>query len=61
MASGSTIRPRLLMEYVPRASTRDVPDPYYTGRFDEAYDLVAQGCQALLDHIVRAEGLLAAR
>lgn len=60
MASGSTIRPRLLMEYAPNASTRDVPDPYYTGRFEEVYGLVEQGCQALLNHIIRTEGLTGA-
>jgi protein-tyrosine phosphatase len=29
----------------------EVPDPYYTGAFDETYDLVLKGCRALLDHI----------
>ncbi|SES30355.1 low molecular weight protein-tyrosine-phosphatase [Psychrobacillus sp. OK032] len=28
---------------------KDVPDPYYTGDFQETYDLVLEGCQALLD------------
>lgn len=27
---------------------KDVPDPYYTGDFQETYDLVLEGCQALL-------------
>ena len=26
----------------------DVPDPYYTGDFQETYNLVLEGCQALL-------------
>ena len=30
---------------------KDVPDPYYTGDFEETYDLVTQGCQALLEKI----------
>lgn len=30
---------------------KDVPDPYYTGDFDETYELVKEGCQALLEKI----------
>ncbi|PIC78928.1 protein tyrosine phosphatase [Sporosarcina sp. P18a] len=30
---------------------KDVPDPYYTGDFQETYDLVLEGCQALLELI----------
>ena len=30
----------------------DVPDPYFTGGFDEVYRLVDSGCQGLLEHIV---------
>ncbi|OKL36323.1 low molecular weight protein-tyrosine-phosphatase [Domibacillus mangrovi] len=33
---------------------KDVPDPYHTGDFQETYDLVTDGCQALLEKI-RAE------
>lgn len=29
----------------------DVPDPFYTGDFDETYRLVSVGCQALLNKI----------
>ncbi|MFJ5770561.1 low molecular weight protein-tyrosine-phosphatase [Psychrobacillus sp. NPDC093180] len=32
---------------------KDVPDPYYTGDFQETYDLVIEGCQALLDKMKR--------
>lgn len=28
--------------------SKDVPDPYYTGNFEETYQLVVDGCQALL-------------
>ena len=48
--------PRLL-DYVPAATVRDVPDPYYNDRFDIVYDLVQAGCQALLDHIRQKEAL----
>ncbi|MGJ7909944.1 low molecular weight protein-tyrosine-phosphatase [Neobacillus sp. LXY-1] len=30
---------------------KDVPDPYYTGDFQETYDLVSEGCRALLEKI----------
>jgi protein-tyrosine phosphatase len=30
---------------------KDVPDPYYTGNFEETYQLVSDGCQALLEKI----------
>ena len=33
---------------------KDVPDPYYTGDFQETYDLVNEGCQVLLQ-IIRKE------
>lgn len=30
---------------------KDVPDPYYTGDFQETYDLVNEGCRVLLEKI----------
>ena len=30
---------------------RDIADPWYTGNFDETYDDVVEGCQALLDYL----------
>lgn len=35
----------------------EVPDPYYSGGFDEVYELVVRGCAALLDHIRDEHGL----
>jgi protein-tyrosine phosphatase len=46
-----------LLDFAPNAPTRDVPDPYYNGRFAEVYTLVEQGCQGLLEHIVQVEKL----
>ena len=46
-----------LLDFAPGAPTRDVPDPYYDGRFAEVYTLVEQGCRGLLEHIVQAEQL----
>lgn len=30
---------------------KDLPDPYYTGDFEETYELVTAGCHALLEKI----------
>ncbi|MNW41220.1 Low molecular weight protein-tyrosine-phosphatase YfkJ [compost metagenome] len=40
-----------LLDLVPEAKSKEVPDPYFTGNFDEVYDLVVRGSQALLEHI----------
>ncbi|RSK26065.1 low molecular weight phosphotyrosine protein phosphatase [Bacillus sp. HMF5848] len=40
-----------LLDYVPGLELDDVPDPYFTGNFEEVYDLVLAGCQYLLDDI----------
>lgn len=46
-----------LMDLVPERKTADVPDPYYTGNFEDVYELVAVGCSALLEHIRSREEL----
>ncbi|PWW00711.1 protein-tyrosine phosphatase [Paenibacillus cellulosilyticus] len=40
-----------LLDLVPEAGTTDVPDPYYTGNFEEVYELVSTGCDRLLAQI----------
>jgi protein-tyrosine phosphatase len=57
MARASAVHIALLLDYAPDASTRDVPDPYYSGRFAEVYHLIEQGCRGLLEHIMAQEGL----
>lgn len=50
----------LFLSYANRAGTvnvQEVPDPWYTGKFDETYELVDKGCAALLDHIRAQHGL----
>lgn len=34
---------------------KDLPDPYYTGDFEETYELVTEGCNALLEKIKQEE------
>jgi protein-tyrosine phosphatase len=36
---------------------KDVPDPYYTGDFEETYKLVSEGCHALLEKISNEQNL----
>jgi protein-tyrosine phosphatase len=46
--SASVIR---LLDLVPDAEVKEVPDPYFTGDFPGVYDLVRRGCEALLKKI----------
>lgn len=40
-----------------QVSVREVPDPYYDGRFEEVYDLVQKGSAALLAHLRKTHEL----
>ena len=46
-----------LMSFAPEAGRAEVPDPYYTGRFDEAYLLIYLGTDRLLEIIRKEHGL----
>ncbi|EES73663.1 low molecular weight protein-tyrosine-phosphatase PtpA [Paenibacillus sp. oral taxon 786 str. D14] len=46
-----------LLDLVPESQLKEVPDPYYTGNFEEVYGLVQQGCRALLE-LIRQEHAL---
>lgn len=41
----------LLLDLLDDVDTKDVPDPYFTGDFDETYDLVSRSSDALLNKI----------
>lgn len=43
------------MDLLPEKKTDDVPDPYYTGKFDEVYELVSLGCERLLEKITQEQ------
>ncbi len=47
-----------LLDYATDLNVRDVPDPYYDGRFELVYELVRIGSEGLLKHIqlTRANG-----
>ena len=34
-------------------SGKDIADPWYTGNFDDTYEDVLEGCEALLEHILK--------
>lgn len=36
------------LSLLPEKGIDDVPDPYYSGNFDEVYELVKEGCEKLL-------------
>lgn len=41
------------MDLLPEVELREVPDPYFTGNFEQVYDLISAGCDVLLDRIVQ--------
>jgi len=41
------------MDLLPDEKLREVPDPYFTGNFEEVYQLINAGCDILLDKIIR--------
>ena len=45
----------LLLEFA--GSSRDIADPWYTGNFDQTYEDILEGCEALL-HTILLEGRL---
>lgn len=48
-------RLHMLLSFVEGVRLSDVPDPYYTGNFEEVYQLVEAGCRGLLAHIREQE------
>lgn len=40
----------LLLEFA--GSSRDIADPWYTGNFDQTYEDVLEGCEALLHQLI---------
>lgn len=54
---GDHPRLALLLDYAARTDERDVPDPYYEGRFDLVYELIEDGCRGLLTAIRNEQNL----
>lgn len=45
---GNATPVKLIMDFAPNLGTDEVPDPYYTGDFDHALDLIETAAEALL-------------
>ena len=43
-----------LLDFVDNSLVEDVPDPYFTGNFEEVFELVTSGCNGLLE-VIRTE------
>ena len=48
---------KLLLSFTPDCGANDVPDPYYTGNFDEVYRLIDAAAENLLAWIRKEHGL----
>lgn len=48
---------RGLMEFASSGGLLEVPDPYYTGNFEQVYEMISAGCRGLLDYICEREHL----
>ena len=46
-----------LLDYLPAAKNKNVPDPYFTGDFDAVYQMVSAACDNLLDAVKQEHGL----
>ena len=54
---GNNAHCTLLLAELPGNTRLDVPDPYYTGNFEEVFALLTRSCKLLLDRIVREQSL----
>jgi protein-tyrosine phosphatase len=54
---GSMNKVSRLLDYAPGQPIRDVPDPYFDGRFEYVYGLVLEASIGLLAHIREEQGI----
>ncbi len=50
-------RLHLLLDFAPDQPLREVPDPYYSGNFEQTYQLVDEACRGLLAQIREEHGI----
>lgn len=57
LQSHNSSHPRMfrLLDFASQSDVRDVPDPYYEGKFELVYRLIEDGCQGLLAMIREQE------
>lgn len=53
----SNVKVGLFLDYAPQLPTREVPDPYYTGKFAHVYELVTAASEGLLQAIIEEHSL----
>ena len=46
-----------LLDYLPAATDKNVPDPYFTGDFESVYQIVSAACDNLLAHVRAQHGI----
>ncbi|MBC1539001.1 low molecular weight protein-tyrosine-phosphatase [Listeria seeligeri] len=56
LANDSSATIRSLMSFVPGQEDKDIPDPYYTGDFNETEQMVTAGVKALFKFITKKMG-----
>ncbi len=57
MAKNQDVHIQRFVDLIPGTTYTEVPDPWYTGDFDETYRLVSEGCRHLLEKIKREHDL----
>ncbi|MFC7393914.1 low molecular weight protein-tyrosine-phosphatase [Scopulibacillus cellulosilyticus] len=48
---------RRLMDYINDMPVRDIPDPFFTGNFDEVHEMIDKGTDSLLEEICREKNI----
>jgi protein-tyrosine phosphatase len=51
------VKAHRLLDFAPEGNPLDVPDPYYTNRFEDVYRLVEAGARGLFEQVRIKEGL----
>lgn len=54
---GSSENVSLLLDYAEDMTSKDIPDPYPTDTFPEAFDLIEHGVKAFYGHLIRHHNL----
>ncbi len=57
IANNPSAEVALLLDYAPQLGIREVPDPYYNGKFEECFTLVNAGVRGLVAAIRRKHNL----
>lgn len=53
LTGGEDVELLYFMDLLPEEELREVPDPYFTGDFNQVYDLINAGSDVLLERIIR--------